>query len=213
MIPLNEVIIFPLFNRCTASITRYWKTIVGMVLQLGRYITLITLSIVTHHVNNNNNMSHTNTSLCVLQDTHIKTLNATVSLDIIDYRLYSIREYISAISYIMILVGAIEFLCAQIPYSMKGLIVGIFYGSLVLSFVLNRAILHMFMLKSSIIWKAKSKFGCEFWYLQIKLIFLFIMIVSSLLVAVYYKKRKRDDVLPNEQIFAERYYSKKLQCT
>ena len=125
MIPLNEVIIFPLFNHCTQSITRYWKTIVGMILQLGRYVTLITLNIMTHH---DNIMSHINTSLCVLQDTHIETLNATVSLDIIDYRLYSIPEFISAISYIMILVGAIEFLCAQIPYSMKGLIVGIFYG-------------------------------------------------------------------------------------
>ena len=124
-------------------------------------------------------MSHTNTSLCVLQDTHIETLNATVSLDIIDYRLYSIPEYISAISYIMILVGAIEFLCAQIPYLMEGLIVRIIYSSLVPSLVLNRAILYMFMLKSSIIWKAESKFGSEFWYLQIKLIFLLIMIISS----------------------------------
>ena len=56
-------------------------------------------------------------------------------------------------------------------------------------------------------------FSCEFWYLLIKLIFLLAAIVSSLLVAVCYRKRKRDDVLPNEQIFAERYYSKKLQCT
>jgi formate hydrogenlyase subunit 3/multisubunit Na+/H+ antiporter MnhD subunit len=112
----------------------------------------------------------------------------------------------------MILVGAIEFLCAQIPYSMKGLIVGIFYGSVVLASVLNRTISHIFTLKTSI-WEGKAMFSCEFWYLQIKLIFLLIMIISSLLVAVYYRKRKRDDVLPNEQIFAERYYSKKLQCT
>ena len=55
-------------------------------------------------------------------------------------------------------------------------------------------------------------FNCEFWYLLIKLIFLLAVIVSFLLVAVCYRKRKRDDVLPNEQIFAERYYSKKLQC-
>ena len=55
-------------------------------------------------------------------------------------------------------------------------------------------------------------FSCEFWYLLIKLIFLLAVIVSFLLVAVCYRKRKRDDVLPNEQIFAERYYSKKLQC-
>ena len=112
----------------------------------------------------------------------------------------------------MILVGAIEFLCSQIPYSMKGLIVGIFYGSVVLASVLNRTISHIFTLKTSF-WEVKAMFSCEFWYLLIKLIFLLAAIVSSLLVAVCYRKRKRDDVLPNEQIFAERYYSKKLQCT
>ena len=60
MIPMNEVIVFPSFNRCTPSITCYWKTIVGITLQLGRYITLITLIIVTHHVNTNNIMPHSN---------------------------------------------------------------------------------------------------------------------------------------------------------
>ena len=207
MIPLNEVIIFPIFHRCTPRITRHWKTIVGIILQLGRYIILISLVTVAQH--DMNIPAYTNTTLhCIFQD---NPLNATVSLEAADYRLYSIPEFISAISYIMILVGAIEFLCAQIPYSMKGLIVGIFYGSMVLSLVLNRAISHIFMLKSST-WEGRALFSCEFWYLQTKLIFLFIAVISSLLVAVYYKKRKRDDVLPNEQIFAERYYSKKLQC-
>ena len=159
----------------------------------------------------NMNMPYTNSTLCIFQES-TETLNATISLEITDYRLYSIPEFISAISYIMILVGAIEFLCAQIPYSMKGLIVGIFYGSIVLSLVLNKAISRIFTFKSSL-WEAKAMFSYEFWYLQTKLIFLLIAVISSLLVAVYYKKRKRDDVLPNEQIFAERYYFKKPWCT
>ncbi len=183
------------------------KSTIGIILQLGRYITLIILVTVARH--DMNVHTYTNTTLhCIFQD---NPLNDTVPLEAVDYRLYSIPEFISAISYIMILVGAIEFLCAQIPYSMKGLIVGIFYGSTVLFLVLNRVISHMFLLKSSI-WEGRALFSCEFWYLQTKLIFLLIAVISSLLVAVYYKKRKRDDVLPNEQIFAERYYSKKLQC-
>ncbi len=207
MIPLNEIIIFPIFHRCTPKITRRWKTIIGIILQLGRYIILISLVSVARH--DMNIPAYTNTTLrCIFED---NPLNATISLEAADYRLYSIPEFISALSYIMIVVGAIEFLCAQIPYSMKGLIVGIFYGSMVLSVVLNRAISHMFVLKSST-WEGRALFSCEFWYLQTKLIFLFIAVISSLLAAVYYKKRKRDDVLPNEQIFAERYYSKKLQC-
>ena len=111
IVPLNELIILPIFHRCTPSITRYWKTIVGMILQLGRYIALIALDTVARHDNTN-----TNTTLCIFQDRAENVLNATISPGIVDYRLYSIPECISAIAHIMILVGAIEFLCAQIPY-------------------------------------------------------------------------------------------------
>ena len=204
------MIISPILHRCIPRITRSGKTTVGMIIQFGRYITLITLIAVTRH-NNYTNMPHTNITLCIFQE-NPSIPNDTTSLGIMNYKLYSIPEFISAISYIMILVGAIEFLCSQIPYSMKGLIVGIFYGSVVLASVLNRTISHIFTLKTSF-WEVKAMFNCEFWYLLIKLIFLLAAIVSSLLVAVCYRKRKRDDVLPNEQIFVERYYSKKLQCT
>ena len=209
-IPLNEMIIFPLFHRCIPDITRYWKVIFGIILQTVKYIVLIVLLTMTRHDMNTNGSLYTNATLqCILQDS---SLNTTVSPIANNYRLYSIPQFLSAISYIMILVGAIEFLCSQIPYSMKGLIIGIFYGSLALSFVLNKAISHIFMLKSSV-WERGAVFSCGFWYFQTKLIFLSIMVLSLLLLAVCYKKRKRDDVLPNEQIFAERYYSKKLQCT
>jgi hypothetical protein len=33
---------------------------------------------------------------------------------------------------------------------------------------------------------------------------------ASIVVKRWYKKRKREDVLPNEQIFAERYYSRNV---
>ena len=176
----------------------FWN---NFALRVTRYIVLIVLSVMIQH----KNMPHTNTILCIFQE---NTLDAEHSLQGMDYRLYAIPEIISAISYIMILVGAIESLCAQIPYSMKGLIVGIFYGSMVISLVLNKVTVYVFTLK----WEAKSVFSCEFWYFQTKLIFLSITILCAFIVLVYYKKRKRDDVLPNEQIFAERYYSKKLQC-
>ena len=48
------------------------------------------------------------------------------------YMLSAIPEIVSAVSYIFILVGTIEVLCAQVPYSMKGVVVGFFYGSLII---------------------------------------------------------------------------------
>ena len=50
--------------------------------------------------------------------------------------------------------------------------------------------------------------NCEFWYL---LLVLFILILNSIILCIlskWYKNRKREDVLPNEQAFAERYYTR-----
>ena len=179
LIPLNERITFPLFHHCIPNIICYCKPIIGIILQVVRYVALIALTVVAQH-NNINMPYYTNTTLCIFQE---NTLSTKYSLWAIDYRLYSIPEVISAISYIMILVGVIGFLCAQIPYSMKGLIVGIFYGSLVLSLVLNKTIIsHMFTLN----WEAKAVFSCEFCYLQTKLIFLSITTMCALILLVYY---------------------------
>ena len=108
------------------------------------------------------------------------------------YRVYSsVPELLSALSYI-VLVN--EFLCAQVPYSMKGLVVGIYYGSLVLFPALNKG---MLMLNSPS-WSFGIMFICGFWYLLINLFFLLVIVTVSPIVSLCYKKRKRDDVFPNE---------------
>ena len=89
---------------------------------------------------------------------------------------------------------------------MKGLVIGIFYGSLGFFLLLNNVIVQLFIWKSYL-WRTESVFNCGFWYLQIKLIIHLVVFFIGFLAVTYYKKRKRGDVLPNEQIFAERYYS------
>ena len=102
-------------------------------------------------------------------------------------------------------IGAIEFFCAQTPYSMKGLVIGIVYGLLIL-FALLEIILPTFFLTTIVHWPTGT-ISCTFWYLLTKLILSLLAITTLLLVMRWYKNRKRDDVLPNEHIFAERYYS------
>jgi peptide/histidine transporter 3/4 len=205
LIPLNEIFIYLQFHRCTPSIKRHWKVYFGTMIQIMRYVLLVMLLTVFEksHVDTNGvSVNVTSSCTIILQET----------LDDNVYRVYSsVPELLSAVSYILIIVGITEFLCAQVPYSMKGLMVGIFYGSLELFLVLNKGML-MFNSPS---WNFGALFICGFWYLLIKLFFLLIKlffllitITISPLVSLCYKKRKRDDVLPNEQIFTERYYSK-----
>ncbi len=199
LIPFNEFIIHPLFHRCLPKISCYWKVFLGIVIHPGKYIILMILLTKARQLTNNS-PAHV-TIQCIFYDNPASVISNTL-----DYRLFAIPEVISAISFVLFTVGSIEVLCAQVPYSMKGLVIGVFYGSWVLFFFINNMMVQIFIWKSHL-WKTKSIFNCGFWYLQIKLIVNLIVFFISLLVMVYYKKRKRDDVLPNEQIFAERYYS------
>ena len=99
----------------------------------------------------------------------------------------------------------IEFLASQIPYSMRGLIISTCYGSIPLFAVVEYGIYWPFTWRSSI-WGTEI-ISCEFWYLLSVLVILIIVSGLCFVVGRWYKNRKREDVLPNEHIFAERYYA------
>ena len=50
--------------------------------------------------------------------------------------------------------------------------------------------------------------SCGFWYLLLILLLMALYSTVLLILLRHYKRRKREDVLPNEHIFAERYYDK-----
>ena len=83
--------------------------------------------------------------------------------------------------------------------------IGVGYGSMFLFTMIGYGIYWPFTWHSST-W-GTGIISCEFWYLLSVLVVL--IIVSGILLAVgrWYKNRKRQDVLPNEHIFAERYYA------
>ena len=117
-------------------------------------------------------------------------------------------EILLAISDSFVLVGGLEFFCAQVPYSMKGLVAGIIYGFIGIFMMLSQEAVLAFKMKS-LDW-GTGILSCGFWYLLMLLVYLVIVIAANVVVMRWYKKRKREDVLPNEQIFAERYYSRNL---
>ena len=126
--------------------------------------------------------------------------------DMLDYRWTLLLESILAASDLLMLIGGIELYCAQGPYSMKGLVAGILYGLLGLFMMLSRAISLPFKLES-LGW-GTGTLSCGFWYLLMMSIYMVIVIMILALVMKQYQMRTREDVLPNEHIFAERYYSR-----
>ena len=208
LIPINELIIYPLFHRCIPSVSCYWKFVVGSIIQVVRYIILITLVTLSRQHFLKLNESVANISVACIFYSISNDLN--ISTAIYSYRLFAILNVLSALSNVILITSAIEFLCAQIPYSMKGVMVGLFFGSLVVFFVVDTGVGLVFK-HTFQAWNTNSLFSCGFWYLMTKGIILLIALLILILLAVNYKKRKREDVLPNEHIFAERFYSKKLK--
>ena len=87
---------------------------------------------------------------------------------------------------------------------MRGLTLGTVYGIIFIFTMIGYGIFWPFTRHFS--W-GTGIISCEFWYLLSVLLVMIIFSVLLLIAGRWYKNRKREDVLPNEHIFAERYYS------
>ena len=202
-IPLYETLIFPVFNQCM-RFRSHFIVLLGMILQLGGYVVNIILTTYSRKVFiNNMELLPNETIVCIFHD------SPPSFKDTIDYKWYIIPEFLFIFSGICIIKGALEFYCAQVPYTMKGLLAGCAYGLTAVIASSNYALLYIFKTNSHI-WEKQTILNCEFWYLLTKIIPGIIILLMFILAIKCYKKRKRDDILPNEHIFAEQYYSKYL---
>ena len=114
---------------------------------------------------------------------------------------------LNSLSIAALFIGGIEFMCAQTPYSMRGLLFGAMYASVVILYLIGYAITQPFTGGHITNW-GTGILSCGFWYLLLSLILQAVSSLVLLCLGRWYKKRKREDVLPNEHIFAERYYSR-----
>ncbi len=200
LIPLHEILVFPLFNHCLPSFKSYWKCLIGVLLYFVRYLILMALLTYTRQDLNMHSSNNSVTIPCIFYS-HSGPLNHTH-----DGRWIFLLEFLSISSALFFYVGSIQFYCAQIPYTMKGLVIGIFYALSGLFILFSQALLLPFT-RQSLSW-GTGTLSCGFWYLITRMVYTVITIVIAALVMGCYKMRKREDLLPNEHIFAEAYYSR-----
>ena len=204
LIPLNEVLVHPLFYRCLPNLNALRKFFIGGTLRFVYYGTLLALFTYARYKfihNTNENSTLTNATLPCIFHGHPNFLSETL-----DYKWTILVEILLAVSDLFLLVGGIEFYCSQVPYSMKGLLLGSIYGMALILVGLFQLLAIPFSIKS-VIWGVGT-LSCEFWYQLTLLLLLLALLTIFVLIVKWYKRRKREDVLPNEHIFAERYYSR-----
>jgi peptide/histidine transporter 3/4 len=197
LIPLYEFVIYPVFYKYLPSIKIYQKFFIGMALQLATLVTIIVLDVAARktYIEEHGKNTTINCTFHLHQD----------SISSINSKWIPLAEFLQSASLTMLSIGAIEFLASQSPYSMRGLVISTGYGSVLLFASIEYGIYWPFT-KQSLTWST-GIISCEFWYLIS--VFLVLIITSGLFLVAgrWYKNRKREDVLPNEHIFAERYYS------
>lgn len=191
-VPLYEFVLYPLSHTCIPRNSIFKKLMVGVVLCFLRMTALLIMEAL-RQVDNKSSSAH-----CFFTDTYLVTN--------ISYHLSIFIAILSGLSWIILFTAAIEFVCSQSPYAMKGLVLGLGYGAIGLYSLMH--VLIMVAFTKLISW-SNVPFSCGLWYflLQIILIIAF-MVVFTAIVKLVYKRRQREDVLPNEQTFAIQYYEK-----
>ena len=197
LIILHEIIFYPVFQRCLPQIESLQKILIGMLLQIARIIVLMTYVVIIRHTSKE--------QLKCLFKYSDHDHSTAQSITFSQYWIF-IPDFLQALSTTMLQIGAAEFLSAQVPYFMKGLMIGMTYCFLFISSAIWFILSIPFTKRSLDIW-GSGTISCGFWFSLIIAVTLIVICPFLIMLTMWYKKRRRQDVLPNEHIFAERYYS------
>ena len=196
ILPVYEVIIYPVFQRILVVVKSQ------MIFMLGTLFLMVTVSLVM--------LIEAMTRYHYLE-IHVNSTIQCVEPGILST---SMNDHWMALPYVfrslsvaLFSVGTFQFIASQVPYSMRGLVMGTAFGLLSLSATGVMAINLPFTRNLSI-WGTRI-ISCAFWSGLTLLAIIGTAGITLYLILKKYKRRKREDVLPNEHIFAERYYEVK----
>ena len=106
--------------------------------------------------------------------------------------------------------AAYEFICAQSPYSMRGLLIGLYYAIVAMFLSLVGLILGIVVaIFNDKRERVLNHLSCGSWYLIVSIGIGIIGFMLYLSVAKWYKNRERDGRHINEQTVLEGYYEPK----
>ena len=198
-IPLYELAIYPL--------ARNWIPSTLKRVGIGAFGTIIVASVIlsvdmVRHAHTN---AHTNATVeCVFAES--STSSSVVDIDYLWVGI--VLGIVIGIEVVTLYATLFEFLCAQTPYNLKGLIIGLSFASaLGLSNALANATLTMW----AHAWSQPVTYPtCAFWFYLFIIVVTVVGLVMFGIVAKWYKKRERNELL-HEQRFVEDYYDKYIQ--
>ena len=196
---LSEVVILILipFYICLLRpfIHRY---IPGMLKRMGLGMILLLLSLLCTLLIDTIGHLHSSNKSCFLNH-HGTTQNLNITIWYLSF-----PHILNGLGYLTFYIAAYEFICAQSPHAMKGLIIGTFYAIKgVFQLIGTTAIFVPFT-----VWNLQTSFpSCGFVYYLINVLVALIGLVAYTWVARRYQYRQRDEP-DNIYRYAEEYYGR-----
>ncbi len=196
-IPILEFGILPLLHKCSCyyRVKIMHKLMCGIFLLLFSELLCLGREITDYYTLNNSTMS----SPCFLDSPQVDVHNGFFWWNFTSYPLEAIALYLWGKSWI-------ELMCAQSPYAMRGLLIGILLLSGATCSGLSTGALELVIMFSS------PDTMCGIWFHTTIIILILVAVFIQLTVMKCYVLRKRD-ILNNEQMFAENYFEKYLSIT
>ena len=115
-----------------------------------------------------------------------------------------VQQFLTAVAYILIYGGVFEFICAQSPHSMKGVLIGIFFAV--------KGFFHLIgvlgILLPFCFWQTSPRAGLV--YFLVNIVISVVSVVFFIVTARRYRYRQRDEFC-NIRKYIEDYYEKAVQ--
>ena len=197
-----EFILYPIIDkyiniRRTGSISRMQVSLAILILSEIVYLCIETSAVFKTH-------SQNYTCLFYASYDNLKHNNVVQ----LDYKWLLLPKAILGLSLYLSTSSGAEFIIAQTPYSMRGLLIGCIF----FLFGASVALFHILYYYVTSLLKEKIQYirMCGIWYYVTSTVFFIVLFFFSLIIRRLYSPRRRDDNLHNQQIFAINYYEKYL---
>lgn len=189
-IPIYQFVIVPFFSRYIPSMLK--RMGIGLVLVL---LQLVIITIISYVVNSDINETLGNSTCLELAGNSTSFQNITFT---IPSSFLIIPHLLSGVSTILIFITGFEFVLAQAPRTMQGLLIGLWFMKYSITYVDETL--------------ANYYWSCYWHYYAIKTALVFISIIVFIIVAHRYRYRQRNELSDvNERVIITQYTERRLE--
>ena len=124
--------------------------------------------------------------------------NEICELNNVPFLLVIIPSVLQGLSLLLVFMSALEFICAQAPLRLKGLLIGLWYAALAVTYLVVE--IPETLISDPISWEV---------FHEVKAFLIFLSLMLYLCVSKWYCYRQRDEVV-NERLLVEEIYERQL---